>query len=229
MFDGIIQSIQDFLLKVFGDPRVVVVLIAILPIVEARLAIPIAMGYGLGWLESWAWAFVGSSLIVPLLLLVLIPFIRWLGTTRLFKKAGTVLYEKFEKKAAGIKTENGAGGSTPDAPAPKKRLSGDFKKMLGVFVFVAIPLPLTGVWTGSAVASIIKLKYHKSVIAVIAGNFVASGIITLLTVCFSEYVNYIIAGFAAIAVIVVLVLIVKIILHKSPAPEAAETESNKED
>lgn len=223
MFDGIIEATQDFLLKAFGDPRVVVVLIAILPIVEARLAIPIAVGYGLGYFESWAWSFLGSSLIVPILLLVLIPFIRWLSRTRVFKKLGTVLYEKFEKKAAGV-----GQAEQPEAAdsAPKK--NSDWKKMLGVFAFVAIPLPLTGVWTGSAVASILKLKYPKAVLSVIAGNLTASGIIILLTVFFSKYVNYIIAGFAIIALVVVVVLILKIVLHKSPA-QPAETDETKKD
>lgn len=223
MFDGIIEATQDFLLKAFGDPRVVVVLIAILPIVEARLAIPIAVGYGLSYFESWAWSFIGSSLIVPILLLVLIPFIRWLSRTRLFKKIGTVLYEKFEKKAAGVgETEQSGDGEHP----PKK--NNEWKKMLGVFAFVAIPLPLTGVWTGSAVASILKLKYPKAVLSVIAGNLTASGFIILLTVFFSKYVNYIIAGFTVIALIVVIVLVLKIILHKSSA-QTAETDETKKD
>ena len=52
MFDGIIHSIQDHLLYVFRDPRIVVVIIAVLPVVEARLAIPLAFGYGLGAAES---------------------------------------------------------------------------------------------------------------------------------------------------------------------------------
>ncbi len=211
MFDGLIEIILDGLLKVFQNPRIVVVLVSILPIVEARLAIPIAIGYGLGGFESWLWAFLGSSAIVPLLLLILIPFIKWLSKTRLFKKVGVVLYEKFEKKAAGVATAD-----------EKKR---DFKKMLGVFIFVAIPMPLTGVWTGSAVASITKLPYPKALLSVIAGNLVASGIITLLSVFLSAYVDWIILVISLLAVLVVIVLIIKIILHKPTPPPDTDGET----
>ena len=195
MFDGLIEIILDGLLKVFQNPRIVVVLVSILPIVEARLAIPIAIGYGLGGFESWLWAFLGSSAIVPLLLLILIPFIKWLSKTRLFKKVGVVLYEKFEKKAAGVATAD-----------EKKR---DFKKMLGVFIFVAIPMPLTGVWTGSAVASITKLPYPKALLSVIAGNLV----------------DWIILVISLLAVLVVIVLIIKIILHKPTPPTDTDGET----
>lgn len=198
--------IQDGLLYVFQNPRVVVLIIAILPIVEARLAIPIAIGYGLSGWESWLWSFLGSSAIVPILLLVLMPFIRWLSKTKFFRKVGLVLTEKFEKKAAGVNDEK----------------KSDWKKMLGVFVFVAIPMPLTGVWTGSAVASIAKLPYPKALLSVIAGNLVASAIVTLLSVFLEKYVNWIILAISLIAIVVVIILIVKIILHK-PAPAAEQT------
>ena len=97
--------------------------------------------------------------------------------------------------------------------------------MLGVFLFVAIPLPLTGVWTGSAVASIIGLKLPKATLAVVLGNLVASGIITLLSFFLSAYIDWIILALTVIAVIVVAVLIIKIALHKSkPASETTASE-----
>lgn len=187
MFDGIIHSVQDHLLYVFRDPRIVVVIIAVLPVVEARLAIPIAFGYGLGAAESLIWAFLGSSLVVPLLLLWLIPFIRWLSEG-VFRKAGKAVYSHLQTKAAGISS-----GCKPNAALTER------KKIAGVFAFVAVPLPMTGVWTGSAVACIAGLNYRKALFAVTAGNFVASLIVTLLTFFFKDYVNYIIAGFCACA------------------------------
>ena len=86
MVDALINAILEFLQSVFVIPQIVVTLIAILPIVEARMAIPIAMEYGFSPLESWGYSFVGSTLIAPLLLLILIPFIKWLASTKLFKK-----------------------------------------------------------------------------------------------------------------------------------------------
>ncbi len=219
MIERLINVIQNFLTDVFVFPEIVVVLIAILPIVEARLAIPIALNYDFGYFKAWGLSFVGSSLIAPLLLLVLIPFIKWLAGTKAFRKIGSTLYDKFAKKAEGVVKD-----STDDDG--KKRLSADMKKMLGVLLFVAIPLPLTGIWTGCAVASIIGLKYWKSLVAVVGGNLIASGIIALLCIFFEPYIDYIITVLGVIAIIVVIILIVKIILHK---PKTADSQAATEE
>lgn len=227
MTDKIIQTVLDFLNRVFVYPEIVTTLIAILPIVEARLAIPIGLGLGMGYWKSWAFAFIGSSLIVPLLLLVLIPFVKWLSRTKLFHKLGTVIYEKFENKSKSVGTADETDGEEVSDAVKRKR---DLKKMLGVFVFVAIPLPLTGVWTGSAVASIVKLPYGKAVASVVAGNLVASLIILLLCRFFNAYINYIILALAIIAIVVVLALIIKVIVHKPKTEETAtDTGEDKKD
>lgn len=207
------QEIADIifkaLLKAFVFPEIVVALVSIIPIVEARLAVPIALRYGISPLPAWLLSFCGSIVVAPLLLLLLIPFVKWLSTTKIFRRVGETIYEKFEKKSDGI-----------------DKNTSDFKKALGVFLFVAIPLPLTGVWTGSAVASIIGLKLPKAAIAVVLGNLIASGIVTLLCVCFEAYIDYIILVLTVIAVAIVAALIVKIILH-SPS-EKADGEGKKE-
>lgn len=223
MTDKIIQAVLDFLNRVFVYPEIVTTLIAILPIVEARLAIPIGLGLGMSYVKSWAFAFIGSSLIVPLLLLALIPFVKWLAKTKLFHRLGEVIYEKFESKSKSV----GDGGGE-EAVSPEAKRKSDLKKMLGVFVFVAIPLPLTGVWTGSAVASIVKLPYGKAVASVIGGNLVASLIILLLCRFFNAYINYIILALAIIAIVVVIALIVKVIIHK-PKTETAEATANDDE
>ena len=216
--------IRNGMLSVFKFEEVVTVLISVLPIVEARGAIPIGIGYGLHPALSWLYAFLGSSLIVPVLLLVLIPFINFLRNTKLFRRIGDVLYEKFEKKSASVKSDGDAENIDPKA---NKNGKSDTKKMLGVLLFVDVPAPLTGVWTGSAIAAITKLPFHKALIAVIGGNFIASGIITLLCVLFKDYVDIITLIIGIIAIIVVIALIVKIILHK-PKTDEKETEKKND-
>ncbi len=220
MTDKLVDIILDFLIKIFVHPEIVTVLIAAVPIVEARLAIPIAMELGIKPLPAWLLSFGGATMLAPLLLLVLIPFIKWLSRTKVFKKLGSALYDKFEEKS---KTVSGA-GETADDEAAKKRL--ERKKMLGVFLFVAIPLPLTGVWTGCAVASILGMKYWKALVSVAAGNVVASVIILLLCIFLEPYIDIIITVLGVIAIIIVIVLIVKIIMHK-PKQETA-TDEEKE-
>lgn len=211
---AIIEAIQAFLLAVFKLPEIVVALIAMVPIVEVRLAIPIAVGYGLNYFAAWSLSFIGSSLAAVILLPILIPFIKWLAKTRLFRKVGGAILAKFESKAAGIENSNAdkPGENMPNRG--KKESSGAFKKMLGTFIFVAIPLPLTGVWTGCAVASIIGLKFWQGLVSVVGGNLVASLIILLLSVFFEPYIDLVIAVIGVIAIVVVIVLLVKIFLFK---------------
>lgn len=202
MLDSFIQNLQATLTDWFGYPWIAVVILAMMPIVEARLAVPMAMTCGYKAWQSFFIGFLGSSLPAPLLLLVLIPFIKWLAKTRLFRKLGETVYEKFQKKSESV-----------------DKNSSDFKKMLGLFIFVAMPLPLTGVWTGCAVASIIGLKYHKALLSVVAGNAVACAILSVL--CYflpQSVINIVIAVVAAIAVVVVLVLLCKAIFRKKSAP-----------
>ena len=211
MLDAFIENLQSALTDWFGYPWIAVVILAMMPIVEARLAVPMAMACGYKAWQSFFIGFLGSSLPAPLLLLVLIPFIKWLAKTKLFRKLGETVYEKFQKKSETV-----------------DKNSSDFKKMLGLFVFVAIPLPLTGVWTGCAVASIIGLKYHKALLSVVAGNAVACAILSVL--CYflpQSVINIIIAAVAAIAVVVVLVLLFKAFFRKKSAP-ADDAENNQE-
>lgn len=221
MANQIISTILEFLQSVFILEPIVVMLIAILPIVEARMAIPIAFSYNLSVFESWLYSYIGSTIIAPLLLLVLIPFIKWLSKTKLFRKIGSALYEKFENKAKSAVKDKKTNLVEYDG---KKMSKTDWKKAIGVFIFVAIPLPLTGVWTGCAVASILKLKYPVALGAVALGNAVASGIILLLSVFFAPYIDYIILAIAAIATIALIVLIVKIALHNPTNENNAKTE-----
>lgn len=217
MVSSITEVIGKAMLQVFKLPELVTVFISILPIVEARGAIPMAIGYRIHPLLAFVYAFIGSSLMAPILIAVLLPFVKWLSKTKLFRRVGETLADKFETKSNEILSKE------DETQSKSKR---DFKKMLGVFAFVAIPVPLTGVWTGSAVAAATKLPYWKALIAVIAGNLVASSVITLLCYFFSEQIDYIIWAIAIIAVIAVIALIVKIIIHKPKKAESAENDEN---
>ena len=222
----LIEIITQAMLKAFRFPELVTVLISILPIVEARGAIPIAFGYGIKPPLALLYAFFGSSLMAPILIAALLPFVKWLSRTKLFKKVGQTIYEKFEKSSQSILKDEKVSEDGEQSGAKKKS---DFKKMLGVFAFVAIPLPLTGVWTGSAVAALTRLPYPKALLSVVAGNLVATSILTLLCFFFSSVINYIILAIGIIAIAVVIALIVKIILHKPAQTEKKCEEKEQND
>jgi hypothetical protein len=92
--------------------------------------------------------------------------------------------------------------------------------MLSLFIFVAVPFPVTGVWTGTAIAVFLGLKFKESVLPIAGGNLIAGIIITLLTWLFKAYVDVIIYVLFAIAIVMLIVFIAKIFLAK---PKAKET------
>lgn len=233
MLSSITDTITQAMLKAFHYPELVTVLVAILPIVEARGAVPFAINMGIKPVLAGLYSFLGSSVMAPILIAAFLPLVKWMMRTKGFKKIGETIYEKFEKKSQSVMKDSEEAES-PQEPTPeaetgepvkkKKKLSADGKKMLGVFAFVAIPLPLTGVWTGSAVAAITRLPFHKALIAVLSGNLVANVILTLLFALLAPYkvgnisiIDLIIVAIGVIAIVTVLVLIIKIIVHKPTA------------
>ena len=230
MISSLTDTITQAMLKAFHYPELVTVLVAILPIVEARGAVPAAINMGVQPLLAGVYSFLGSSVMAPILIAAFLPLVKWMMRTKGFKKIGQVIYEKFEKKSQSVMKDDESPNNSPpnsgelsEAGEPvkkKKKLSAEAKKMLGVFAFVAIPLPLTGVWTGSAVAAITRLPFHKALLSVLAGNLVANAVLTLLFAFLAPYkmiIDIVLYAVFAIAIVTVLVLIIKIIVHKPTA------------
>ena len=190
-----VEAIKQFFTNTFTNPYVATILIAMIPIVELRGAIPYmyfarlsTRGFA-GVSKAFLTAFIGSSLVVPFLLLLLIPTINWLKKRKIFRRLAEWVEKHFAKKSQKLedKIAKKEGEDAPlDLAQPdeqavlrkKKRI--ERAKYLGVFAFTAIPLPLTGVWTASAVAAFLKLDFKKSMFWIILGNFVAGIIVSMI-------------------------------------------------
>ena len=139
-----------------------VLFVSMIPIVELRGAIPIGVvGQQLPLIPVLITAVIGNMLPVPFILLFAKKILLWCATWpgalgRFFAK----IHEKGMK--AGEKMQEKAGRSV----------------YWGLFVFVAIPLPGTGAWTGCLAATLLELKFWPSVLAVLAG-VVSAGLIML--------------------------------------------------
>lgn len=138
----------------------VVLVISMIPLIELRGAIPVAIGMDLG-LPEWlilVVAIIGNIIPVPIIYLFARKVLNW-GTTKCkwkpFKNFCSFCLKKGEK--AGQKLL-------------KKAKSGVY---FALFLFVAIPIPGTGAWTGTLAASILNLDFKKTIIAIIAGILVA--------------------------------------------------------
>ena len=137
-----------------------VFLVAMIPVVELRGAIPIGCGLGLPAFEVFVAAVLGNLLPVPFIIL----FIR-----KIF-----ILIRKWWPWLNNMVTR-----------LENKALSkSDFihkYELLGLALFVAIPLPGTGAWTGALIAALMDIRIKRSLPAIFIGVIVAGAIITLLS------------------------------------------------
>ncbi len=209
------EFLHNLFSTVFNDNIILAtMLIAMLPVIELRGAIPFATNPGF-WgdlvMNQWtafSWSLLGSSLVVPVIALIFLPIINRLKKTKLFGKLAQGIENRVRSKTTNIE----------NAEEKSKRFSKAYwKKMLAIFIFVAIPLPLTGVWTGTCVAVFVGLDYISSCTSVIAGNIVAGLLITLILEFFPWLNNWLFYIFLIIIAIVVIYELIRFLIRKKKA------------
>ncbi len=145
-----------------------VVLMSMMPLIELRGAIPLGVSLGLSPVNATMLAFAGSMIPVPFILFATRPIFNYLRKKNLFVK----LIEKLTNRSM-----NNAG-------------KGIIKYgLLGLIIFVAIPIPGTGVWSGSLAASVIDIRFKLAFPAIMIGNLLAAvqimtlshGVLNILT------------------------------------------------
>lgn len=203
------EFVQKIVLKIFGNnPVLATVFISMIPIVELRGAIPFGSSKeiwgenALSLMEASIYSVVGSLIAGCIVILLLIPIFNLLRKTKIFSKIVTSFEEKFKKQSDKIEGES------------KKKKYKELKKWLGVMTFVAIPLPLTGVWTGSAVAVFLKMGFLKSFTSVSVGAVIASFIMVLVSKSLGDNALVIFYVFIILFVILITFYIVRAMLKK---------------
>ena len=140
------------------SPKVMTFLIAMLPISELRGAIPYALWAGeLGWKEAYIIAVLGNFLPVIPLLLFMEKASEWLRRFPLGDRFFTWFFARTRRKGKLI----------------------DRFEAIGLTLFVAIPLPVTGAWTGCAAAIIFGVSRKLAVPCILLGIMIAGCIVTL--------------------------------------------------
>lgn len=134
-------------------------LISMLPIVELRGAIPVGLASGINPVLNYILCVVGNMLPIPFILLFIRPVFRWLK--QIPRVRGTI--NKLENKAH-MKSDT------------IKKYS-----FWGLVIFVGIPLPGTGGWTGALIAALLGLRLKRSLPAIFIGILLAGLIMTVLT------------------------------------------------
>lgn len=134
-------------------------LISMVPVLELRGAIPFGFAWGLPIWLNYPLCVLGNFLPVPFILLFIRRILAWMKTTRHFSRIALWLEAKAQKHSD--KVMKGVAS--------------------GLFLFVAIPLPGTGAWTGALVASLFDMRMKYALPAIFLGVLAAGLIMSLLT------------------------------------------------
>jgi len=139
----------------------VVLGIAASPIAELRAAIPVAIiQYDFPWHYALLLAVIGNLLPVPFILLFLDAITRFFSRVGFLKRSLEWLFERTRKRGRVIERY----------------------ERIGLALFVAIPLPFTGAWTGALAAVLLGMKFKHAMLSIVIGVIVAGIVVTCATV-----------------------------------------------
>jgi len=152
----------------------------VLPLIELRGAVPVGAALGLPWYFNLPLAAVGNMLPIPFILLFITKVFDWMSKFRIFKPVILWLRKKADKHSSNVLGEEGENSSEGDN---SESVAGRRKMSAGIFValmmFVALPVPGTGAWSGALVAALFNLPKKQSFLAILLGVIICSVIMTL--------------------------------------------------
>ena len=160
------ESLVEFFLNIFGDlqtlkygKELIVFIISLMPILELRGGLIAAALLGLDIVPAFIICLIGNILPLPFILLFITKIFEWMRKCPKLKK----LVDKIEKKAMSKKDKI------------------EKAEFLGLLLFVGIPLPGTGGWTGTLIAALLNMDKKKAIIAILLGVLLASIIVGSLS------------------------------------------------
>ena len=154
------QSIVAFIISIFGvnaGKIIGIFFISLLPVIELRGSIPIGYYKGLPWYTNMITSIIGNILPVPFILLFVVKVFEFMKKRNIMVN----VIEKIEKRAMS-RSESIAN-----------------KEFLGLMLFVAIPFPGTGAWTGALIAALLQFDRKKSFVYIFIGVLIAASLVTL--------------------------------------------------
>ncbi|PAB59379.1 COG2426 family protein [Anaeromicrobium sediminis] len=143
----------------YMSKEMVVLLVAAMPVMELRGAIPLGISMGVDPIKALIIGMIGSMIPVPFLLVLLEPVFEKLRENDYMKKIVDKIVNRTIKKTSTIHKY----------------------KAIGLLLFVAVPIPTTGVWTGAMAASLLKIRFVPALINILIGNTIAALIIAYLS------------------------------------------------
>lgn len=141
--------------------ELVIFIVSLFPILECRGGLVVAALLGVKLWVAVPICVIGNVLPVPFILLLLKKVLGWMKKTRLHKVAEWI-EERGKRKSTGMK----------------------YGEFWGLLLFVGIPLPGTGAWTGSLIATILDMDRKKAIIPILLGVLMATVIMTVFSYAF---------------------------------------------
>jgi len=133
------------------------------PLIEQRGAIPIGIiAYSINPFIVFITCLLGSLVPAPIIYLSFNKIFEWMKSVKKFNRITNIIDKKVQKGSTKLEKY----------------------KEIGLIAFVGIPLPTTGIWTGSAVAAFLGLNFKKSMLYVFIGGVISATIITALSTLF---------------------------------------------
>jgi uncharacterized membrane protein len=144
-----------------------VFLISAAPISELRGGIPTGLfEFDLSWYSVFLVSFLGNLLPVPFLLLFLDPLSKYLSRIKIFDRVLEWLFKRTRRRGRTVERYG----------------------RIGLTLFVAVPLPVTGAWTGALVAFLLGMEFKHAFLSIALGVFIAGVIVT--SVCLAGWQAY---------------------------------------
>lgn len=199
----------EFISKLIGNDYVATLIMSLIPMIELKGGIVFAWEK-FGFLISFALAYIGSTIVFIPIYFLLRPILNLLKKIKFVDKLAFKVENYFKVKAEDTLKKQ----SQKNAGKP---LSETLLKQIGVFIFVAIPLPMTGVWTGTAIAIFLNLKFRHAVLPIVLGNFIAGLLISgLSALCgvIGISLDLVLLILFALALILLIVVIIKVAMQK---------------
>ena len=151
----LIQQIFDFL-AVAGQ-EVALFLVSMIPLIELRGSIPLGAALGMSWQSVFLISVIGNLIPVPFIILLVRPIFRWLKTTRIFSGFTTRIENRLLSKADKVTRY----------------------EVIGLCLFVAVPLPGTGAWSGAGIAALLGMRMRPALLSISCGVLIAGVIMTV--------------------------------------------------
>ena len=143
-------------------PYLIAFFVSMVPLIELRGGVPIAIGYGIDQLTALILCAIGNMIPVPFIYFFARKFLLWGQDKKLIGKFCSFCLVKGEKAGKKLVSKTGRGGL-----------------FVALMLFVGIPIPGTGAWTGTLAASFLNMGFKSTVLAVVLGVLIAGCIMAL--------------------------------------------------